>query len=235
MKKLSYLLLGLVSVNSFAGAYVDLSLGAMHRQLDGDKLSYQDSQAITSEISVGYAGKKWDLGIDTLYSISRAQNLKLNYGETEIRDDFNWHSINIGPTLKYHVISKSGKWDLVPFVGAFYNHTVFENSAKLKGSNESEDKSHETWGYGGKLGMEFKKLTPSSSWAESVNYKVYGTYTKYRDVEGDYIVGNNVEEYKGDTPDNLHDYAVGFSVGFSIGDKLWKKTKSAAKTLATKI
>ncbi|EQC49832.1 hypothetical protein, partial [Bacteriovorax sp. DB6_IX] len=88
------------------------------------------------------------------------------------------------------------------------------------------------WGYGGKLGVEFKKLTPDSSWADSVNYKLFASYTKFRDIEGDYQSGNTVKEYRGDTPDNLEDYSIGLSVGFSIGDKLAKKVWNSAKKVA---
>ena len=60
-----------------------------------------------------------------------------------------------------------------------------------------------------------------------ISSKIFGSYTKYRESEGDYANGTSLSEYKGDTPDNLKDYSVGIMVGLSLGDKLFSKTKSA--------
>jgi hypothetical protein len=234
MKNTTYLFVLLLSANSFGGAYLDFGIGAQHRMLQGDSLSYKSNQSAIVDFNLGYAWKKWDLALDASYSFGRQKDLPLNYTTTQIKDDFNMHGFKVGPTFKYHVTSKSGKWDIVPFAGAFFDYTVFENTAELvdQTTGEREDKAHETWGYGGKVGLEFKKLTPESSWADSVNYKLFASYTKYRDIEGDYVDGSRIVEYKGDTPDNLHDYSVGLTIGFSIGEKLGKKVWNSAKSIA---
>jgi len=235
MKKTSYLMMLLFCSNSFAGGYIDFGLGAMHRSLDGDKLSYDSNQSFLVETGIGYAWKKFDIALEGSYSVGRQSDMILDYGDSAfIKDDFNMHSFNVGPTLKYHMKSISGKWDVVPFIGGFYNYTAFENSVDLKDNttNETEDKSHESLGYGGKLGVEFKQLTPNSSWLESVNYKLFTSYTKYKDIEGDYLDNGVLKEYKGDTPDNLFDYTVGFSIGLSIGEKLSNKLLNSVKKIS---
>lgn len=234
MKKNTILLAFLVSTQTFAGTYLDLGLGILHRNLEGDQQSYKSHSGALTELSLGYSWDKWDLALDGSYSIGRQKGMKFIYPVATIDDDFNMSSVNVGPTLKYHIKSESGNWEYVPFVGAFYSYTVFQNSKELVDDlrNEKEDNSQETWGYGGKLGVEFKKLTPDSSWADSVNYKLFASYTKFRDIEGDYQSGNTVKEYRGDTPDNLEDYSIGLSVGFSIGDKLAKKVWNSAKKVA---
>ena len=224
------LLAVLLPISSWGSAYFDLSGGVLHNQLKGDSGSYKASQSFASEVSIGNRWEKWDLSLDGLYSIARQKELSFSYGKSQVKDDFNWHSISVGPTLKYHIQSESGNWSWAPFVGVFYNHTSFDNSSEFRDSTtgHEEDNSHEAWGYGAKLGVHFKTYTKDSSWLESVNYKLFGSYTKYRKSEADYLNStSNISEYKGDTPDNLHNYSVGVMVGLTIGDKLYKKTKSA--------
>lgn len=214
-------------ISAFANVYVDLSGGLSHSQLKGDSGSYKGRQSLASEVSLGHKWENWDLSIDGLYSIGRQKDFEFTYGAGTIKDDFNWHTVSIGPTIKYHIEAKSGNWSWAPFLGVFYNHTSLDNSSKLRDSNtgEMEDNSHEAWGYGGKLGVQFKQFTPESSWLESVNYRIFGSYTKFRETEGDFISNGSVAEYKGDTPDNLYDYMIGFTVGIEIGDKLFSKAK----------
>lgn len=228
MKKI-LILAFVLPISAFADIYVDLSGGVFHKQPKGDSGSYKGRQSLASEVSLGHKWDKWDFSIDGLYSIGRQKDFEFTYGAGTIKDDYNWHNISIGPTLKYHIEAKSGDWSWAPFLGVFYNHTNFDNSSKLRDSNtgEMEDNSHEAWGYGGKLGVQFKTHAKDSSWLESVSYKIFGSYTKYRESEGDYNNGNSLAEYKGDTPDNLIDYSVGVMVGLSLGDKLYTKTKSA--------
>lgn len=217
-----------LSSTAVAGAYVDFSAGGLYRQLEGDSRNYEAAPSFATEISIGYKWENWDLAIDTNYSIARQKDFAFSYGSVELKDDFNWHSLSAGPTLKYHINSQSGSWSWAPFVGAHFNVTALDNSKKLtdQTTGEKEDFGQETWGYGGKLGVEFKNYTPKSQWLEAVNYKIYASYTKYRETEGDYSDGSRLVEYNGDTPDNLYDYSAGVLVGFSLGDKLFKKTKS---------
>ena len=68
-------------------------------------------------------------------------------------------------------------------------------------------------------------MIENSSWLESINYKVFASYTKYRGTDADYQSAGRILEYEGDTPDNLKDYSLGFLVSFSFGDKVFSKTK----------
>ncbi|ATH08892.1 hypothetical protein BIY24_13330 [Halobacteriovorax marinus] len=228
MKYLSLTLL-LFSLPSWAGGYLELSGGVLHKQLKGDSKSYKSSQSFLTEASLGHQWVNWDFSLDTMYSIGRQKDFNFSYLQSANGDDYNWHSVSVGPTLKYHIYSESGTWSWAPFAGVFYNHTSADNSAKFTDltTGKTEDNSHESWGYGGKLGVQFKQYTQSSSWVESISYKVFGSYTKYRKTEGDYLKNNRILEFKGDTPDKLHDYSVGVSVGFAIGDKLFSKAKNA--------
>lgn len=223
------IILALTSLPTMAGGYVDLGLGGLYRQLEGDSLSYKGNPNAAGEFSLGYMGEKWDFGIDGLYTYGRQKDLNFRYTSNQVADDFNWHSFSVGPTVKYHIKSASGDWTYAPFVGVFYNSATAKNSVDLRDglTGKVEDNSSESWGYGGKLGVQLKNFRNQSTWLEAINYKVFASYTKYRGTEGDFISGNRLYEYDGDSPDNLTDYSIGFTVGFSLGDKLFQKAKSA--------
>ena len=212
-----------------ASPYVDLSGGLMHRDFGGDVNSYKSQQSLLAGGAIGYKWKNFDFAIDGLYSIGRQKGLGFNLGDASIdRDDYTWHSIDVGPTLKYHMKMKSSNWTYAPFVGVFYNHSIATNSAKLRDSvtNEVEDLENVLWGYGAKIGVEYQKATPESTWMESINYKFFAAYTRYIGLETEYLDGGSITKYNGDVPDKLMDYSVGFTVGISLGEKLFKKTKN---------
>jgi len=227
MKFLSSLLT-LMSFSAYGSAYLELGGGVQHRMLDGDNGNYKSNQSLATEASIGYRFENFDLALDGLYTYGRQKDFSYNYAGVTSNDEFNWHSVSVGPTLKYHIKSQSGTWAWAPFAGVFYNHTSLDNSGKLTDSTTGlkEDNSHKAWGYGGKLGVQFTQFKPESKILESVNYKIYGSYTKYRGTEGNYIIGGALREYDGDTPDNLTDVSVGFLVSFSFGDKLYQKAKT---------
>ena len=235
MKIKTLLTLSLLSTSTLASVYVDLSGGALRKEISGDNGSYKGQNAFTSEVSLGYAWDNFDLSIDANYSIGRQKDFSFSFGGNPTQtDDFNWQSFNVGPTLRYHIKSDESNWSYAPFIGVFYNSSDLSNSAEYldPATGDHEDNGQELWGYGGKLGLQFKNYRPQSSVLEAINYKVFASYTKYRETEAKYLAGGNVRQYSSDTPDNLEDISVGFMVGVSFGDKLFKKTKQAVSRLA---
>lgn len=235
MKKKIYLLLLLFPLQTYASLYFDLSGGVLRRELSGDTESYKGQNSLASEFSIGYNWGNWDLALDATYAIGRQKDYSVTYrSNTTIIDDFNWQSFNVGPTLKYHVIGATGNWSYAPYIGLFYNRTDLGNSAKFRDptTGKKEDLGQETWGYGGKLGVQFKTFTPDNSWLDAVHYKVFTSYTRYRGTEAEYVTGTTLNRYDGDTPDKLSDISVGFMVGVSFGDKVFKKAKQAVARIA---
>ncbi|MCR9205361.1 MAG: hypothetical protein NXH75_12335, partial [Halobacteriovoraceae bacterium] len=197
--------------------------------------NYKAQNALASEISIGYSWGGWDLGLDATYTLGRQKDFSFSYGNNNnFIDDFNWHSFNVGPTLKYHVVSNDSTWSYAPFIGTFYNKTALGNSVEFRdqATGEKEDFGQETWGYGGKLGVQFKSYTPDSTWLEAVQYKIFSSYTKYRKTNGYFQNGTTINEFRGNTPDKLEDISIGIMVGFSLGDKIFTKAKKAVTRIA---
>ena len=214
---------------TFAGPYLELSAGGSFAKTEGDQLSYENRKSLMTEVSLGHQWQAWDLSLDGSYSIGRQKNFIIPYDNNQIQDDFNVHRFNIGPTIKYHIKGDDSNWSWAPFLGLYVNHTNVENSSELSGENivKDKDNSHELFGYGAKLGVVFKQYTPESKYIESINYRIFSSYTDYSDVEGSYVSGSEVKEYDGNIFDSLKDYSVGFSIGVSFGDKIIRKGKEA--------
>jgi hypothetical protein len=212
---------------SWSQAYINLSLGAMNKQLEGKSEDYRAHQSFAGEVSLGHSWQNWDLALDTSYSVGRQKETNITYNDNKMMDDFNWQSVNVGPTIKYHFTSETDIWSWAPFLGGYFNYSHFGNSGDLYDAqrNEHDEIDNEVYGYGGKLGVEFKKNLTSSNWLESLNYKLYASYTKYRKVEGNFQSGDRIAIYKGDMPDKLHQYAIGVMVGVRFGDKVYQKAK----------
>ncbi len=225
------ILFSFLLASAHAGFYLDLSGGVLHRELNGDTGNYKSSQSFGSEFSVGHIWKNWDFALEGTYTIGRQKNLSQTFGGTTITDDYNWQGFFVGPTLKYHVLSSSGNWSWAPFAGVYYNNSSFDNSADFRVTNTTYDSTYdndqEMWGYGAKLGVQFKQFMKNSSWLDAVTYKVFGSYTRHRETEVDYINGSNVlTTYNDNTPDRLNDLSIGLLVGMSFGEKTFSKVKS---------
>lgn len=223
------LMILLASSSTWANYYVDVSGGVLHRELSGSSNSYKSGQGFNSELSIGHKWKSWDFGIDGNYGINRQKDYNVTYDSTALQDDYNWQSVSIGPTVKYHIESKSGNWAWAPFIGLHYSAASLNNSHELQDgvTGKTEDSEHEMWGYGGKFGVQFKTFKPNSSWLEAISYKVYGSYTRYRGSEASYQAGASIRKFDGDTPDNQRDYTIGLLVGISFGDKVYSTAKRA--------
>ncbi len=212
---------------TYAGFYTDISGGVIHRELDGDSGNYQSSQSFGTELSIGHQWENWDLALEGVYSVGRQKNFSQTVNQANVNDDFTWQAINVGPTLKYHIESESGKWSWAPFIGIHFNKTGLDSSAAFRDSltNEVEGYDPEMWGYGGKLGVQFKQKV-ETSWLDAISYKVFASYTQYEKTELDYPSNNRIVKYDDNTPDKLKDYSLGLLVGFSFGEKTFSSIKN---------
>jgi hypothetical protein len=233
MNYILFMALLVFSFNAQGTLFFDLSLGGVYKDLKGDSNSYNATLGPMAEASVGLKGERWDFKLEGSYSYGRQKDLTLNYDSVLIRDDFNWHNMTLGPTLNYRFASTEKGTLYSSFGGLFVNYASFTNRIDLRDefSNRSEDADHDMLGYGVKLGLMMSKPTREGSWIDSINYKVYGAYTKHQSIEGDYFFDGRVRDYKGNTPDNLSDISIGFLVGFSIGENIWNKAKSMVSSL----
>lgn len=221
----------LMTYTSFsqASVFVDLSLGAALRDMQGDKESYKNNISLNGSGAVGLRGERFSIAAELSALIGRQKKMKFNYGEATINDDFNWFTVNVGPTLKYHMTSSESSWEKSPFIGLFYSYSEFTNNKDFTDplTGRESDLEHDIWGYGAKVGMQFSKTRPETSFLDSINYNIYLAYTKHRRVDGDYVFEDKLKEYDAENSDNLQDYTLGLTVGFTFGDHIWTKTKSA--------
>lgn len=217
------------TLNSYS--YVDIGIGVGARSLMGDR-NYKEAPTALAELAVGHRGESWDFSVEGQLSVNRQKDFAFSYDGTNQQDDFNWLQFQIGPTIKFHVQGDDPKSSWAPFIGVHYARAGLSNSSNLRDltTGDRKDYEHELWGYGGKLGVQWTRKS-DSTFLESINYKVFATYTKYRGMEGDYQNGNRISEYDGDPSDNLSDTSINFLVSFSYGDKVFQKLKNKLSSL----
>lgn len=230
MKTIIYIILfSFFSQTLEASVFLEASVGGSLRDLKGDQKSYDNSFAGTGEAALGFKGERWRYSLESSALFGRQGRMTFDYEDTVVDDEFNWLTFRVGPTLAYEIKSRDSDWSYIPFVGVFYSHSNFTNSVDLTDdqTGRTEDSEHQSQGVGTKIGVNFETPTASDSWFDGVQYRIYASYSKHGDFEGDYKDEGRIKEFKGDTPDNLEDYSIGFSIGLSLGDKLWNKTKDA--------
>lgn len=220
-----------ISANAFASAGVSLLGGIGLRQADGDKNSYQSAQGIGFEVGFDYDWDQWGFSLESQYMIMRQKAMVIDYGGQRLRDDFTYHAVSLAPVVRRYIHFGQGDWLWAPFIGPQIAFSSFQNSVEFtdQSTHKSEDLENQNWGYGIKLGVLFKQQRPSSKWIENINYKIAGSFVKYRKTEGNFLQNGRISEYKGDTPDNLEDYSISLLVGISLGEKIWNRIKNVLR------